>query len=138
MKKIEIVASLVNIANDLDTQKLYDEADVMTKIAYDMAKWQGDDDYNPNDYAEMGEDRWLGEQALQHNVNLDNDMEERRRYVSNPDYESNFADEIPNQVLPRHKAEQLRKELQKAKTPNKPLYTSINRNLIGKDDQWLL
>lgn len=142
MKKREIISALINIANDLDNQHMYDDADDMTKIATDMTnRWMGDPDYNPNDQnSDMysgAEDKWLGEQELQKNINLDNDMRERRRYVADPNYQSDFADQIPNQVPPRHKAEEFKKQLERAKSPHKPLDITIDPSLIGKDDPWM-
>jgi Fe-S-cluster formation regulator IscX/YfhJ len=71
MNKRQIIASLNKIANELDTAKLYNEANIVTKVMSriamdDMPKYQNDnfalEDYMP--YSDENDDDWRFEQDL--------------------------------------------------------------------------
>ena len=49
MNKRQIIASLNKIANELDTAKLYTEANTVTKVMSRLAM-DGNDEYNKDDY----------------------------------------------------------------------------------------
>lgn len=73
MQKREIIATLLTISNELDSFKMYEDADVLTRAAQTLDAWgPTDPEFNPDDMATV--DGFLGEERYEREQQADREF----------------------------------------------------------------
>ena len=104
MNKKEVLASIIEMANEFDAQGAFVDADALTEVGKRLAQWddegggdydysdsdrqselEGIDDYNRFEERELDRDRWLENQEEEGHDSIESAMEEARRLQADND-----------------------------------------------------